>query len=261
MRHMTIVNNKYFGIIILILFMSVNIVVAQDNRTIELDAQEILARADLYLNYPNGLLKGKLMQVYPNGESFTVNFEVSVADQDYLFAFSSKRRGKQMMVLYNLKGEDIWVYDILSLKLFHKIDIDKYDPILNTNYNFIDLSNADLQSNYTGEILGDAYIKGKEAFKVSLQPIDKKGVYGKLTLYSSKTDYMPLRIDYHDQDGVIMKTMSISRVGEYNGRKFPVRYDMMNVRKGHLTIMNFHRFETKVTFPSKIFRHENFGKD
>lgn len=261
MRHMKGNTIKKLTIAFGVLLVTTVFLSAQDNRTIELDAQEILARADQYMNYPDGLLKGKLMQIYPDGKSFTVNFEVSVNKQNYLFIFSSRKRGKQIKVLYNLGGEDIWVYDILSLKLYHKIDIDKYDPVLNTNYNFADLSNADLQSNYTGKIIGDAFIKGKEAFKLELIPIDKKGEYGKLTLYSAKEDNMPLRIDYHDQDNVIMKTMSISRIGENAGRKFPVRYDMMNIRKGNLTIMNFHSFKTDIVFKDEIFRHERLGND
>ena len=44
-------------------------VAAQDNREIELTAQEMLARADAILNYPQGLIKGSLMHIYPDGKN------------------------------------------------------------------------------------------------------------------------------------------------------------------------------------------------
>lgn len=239
---------------------AVNTGYSQEKRTVELSAQEILARMDEILRYPKGALSGSITHIYPDGKSFTIFLKGNISDDDYLFVVSSSERGDQFKVLYNLGGEDIWVYNIASLQLFHKIDIDKYDPLLATNFSFIDLSNADYQANYNAKIEGESIIKGKECFKLKLEPIFKKGDYGNLVAFVSKSDFVPMKIDYYDQDRVIIKSMSVAQVAQYAGRNFPVRYDMLNVKSGTLSIMKFFNVDPAVTFKKEIFRHQLLGQ-
>lgn len=241
------------------LFLADSPLFPQQKREIELTAQEILARVDRVLGYPRGLLKGKLMHILPDGTSSLVYISGKIAESDFLFSFSSRERGEEMRVLYNLGGEDIWVYDTLAIRLFRKMDKDKYDPILATNYSFIDLSNADLQSNYSGVITGDAVVKAQDAYKLRLEPIFKGGVYGLLTLYASKKDFVPLRIDYHDQDRVIFKSLSVVKVIERNNRIIPVRFDMLDLRRGTLTILELYGFDESAVFDKSVFFHQRLG--
>ena len=78
-----------------------------------------------------------------------------------------------------------------------------------------------------------------------------------MTLYVNKTDYVPLRIDFHDTDKVIIKTLSIVKVAQENGRSVPIRYDMLDIRKGTITLLEFYEFDQKVSLNKKLFRHEN----
>ncbi len=231
-----------------------------EERKIELTAQGILSRVDRIMEYPQGVVRGLLKHITPDGKSYMVQFTGNIAKEDFLFLFSSPERGNQLKILYNLNGEDVWVYNILSLKLFHKLGIDKYDSVLGTNFTFIDLSNADMQSNYTGTIAGSAIVKGVDAYRLILKPVFKGGEYGQLTLYVTKDKFIPLRIDYHDQDRVIFKFMTIVEYKEKDGRIIPLRYDMMNIRKGTVTIMNITDFEPGVTFNREIFRSERLGE-
>lgn len=232
---------------------------SQDNRKIELNAQEILAKVDDIMRYPDGLLKGRMMHIYPDGKTFSLDLEGSIVKNDYVFVLSNSTRGDQMRILYNLDGEDIWVFNLLSIQLFHKIDVDKYDPIMQTNFGYIDLSRAALQSNYTAQIIDTTILKGFEVYRLNLTPVFKKGEYGKLTLYVTKDEYYPLRIDFHDRDKVIVKTLQIAKGAEFKKRKFPIRYDMLNVPKGTLTILQFNSLDDTIKFKPDIFRHENLG--
>ena len=230
----------------------------QDSREIELLAQEILSRVDEIMRYPEGELKGKILHLFPGGKSFSFRINGKISKEDFLFTLDSFERGEQYKILYNLGGEDIWVYNVLAVKMYHKIGIDKFDPVMGTNLNYIDISNYDLQSNYTAKISGNASVKGIPCIKLILIPIFQKeeGIYGKLTLYVRKDDYYPMRIDFHDRDMVIFKTMSIVQGAEFSKRKFPVRYDVLNIRNGTQSILNFLSLEENVTFDPKIFRHQ-----
>jgi len=232
----------------------------QDSREVELTAQEMLARADRVLDYPAGIVRGRLMHITPAGKTHKVDVTGYIDKADYLFSFSTGDRGEQLKVLYNYGGEDIWVYNVLSTRLFHKTGVDKFDPIVFTNFSFMDFSNSDLQSNYTAKITGDAFIKGEETYRLTLTPVFRGGSYGTLTLYVTKKKYVPRRIDYHDSDNVIFKTLSLGESVIAGDRPFPVRYDMLDIRKGTLTVLTFHGFDRDVKFDKKVFMHQMLGK-
>ncbi len=233
---------------------------SSQERKIELTAQGILARVDRIMEYPGGIIRGKIKHIRPDGKSFSINLTAFIAEDNYLFTFGDSDRGDRIKVLYNLGGEDIWVYNIHAIKLYHKMGIDKYDPLLATNYTYLDISNSDFQSNYTASIVGEAIVKSKDSYKLILKPIYRGGMYGIITLYVSKDDFIPLRIDYHDRDNAIFKFMTIAKVRKRGKRIVPVRYDMMDIRSGTVTIMSFFDFEENVKFDANIFRSEKLGE-
>jgi hypothetical protein len=232
----------------------------QQRREIELTAQEIVARVDRILEYPRGIIKGRITHISPDGASSLASFTGNIAENDFLFTFSSRDRGEQLKVLYNLGGEDIWVYNIHSIKLFHKMDIDKYDTLLATNFSYIDLSNADYQSNYNAVITGDAFVKGHDTHRLRLDPIFKGGSYGMITLYADKKEFVPLRVDFHDNDKVIFKSLSVARTLNKNGRIVPVRYDMLDIRRGTVSILEIFSIDEKAVFNKTMFYHQKLGE-
>lgn len=232
----------------------------QKNDTIEITAQGILARVDRIMQYPEGELQGRMKHISPDGKSYDIDFKGNIARNDFLFFFSSGSRGESLKVLYNMGGEDIWVYNIHSVKLFHKMGIDKYDRVMSTNFSFIDLSNSDYQSNYNSRITGKTLIKGVECYKLLLDPIYDGSEYGAVTMYVTVDQYVPLRIDYHDRDKVIFKFLSLSKTMEKNGRIIPIRYDMLNIKDGTVTILSFLKFEESIRFQGEMFRPEKLGE-
>lgn len=243
-----------------VILLSTTGIFTQESREIELTAQGILARVDRILDYPKGLMKGRITHIKPNGESHSSDMECRATREDFLFSFRNKERGEQVKILYNLSGEDIWVYLIHSVKLYHKLGIDKFDPVLMTNFSYIDISNADYQSNYTAEITGEAIVKEKEVYVLRLVPIFKGGAYGLITIYAAKDNFLPLRIDFHDHDKAIFKFMTIAKVMEKDNRIFPIRYDMMDIRTGTLTVLSFFSIDEKAVFDKSIFRSETLGE-
>ena len=234
---------------------------SEDESKSESDANDILARVDRIFDYPVGIIKGKMLHMKPDGRSRIISITVLISKDDYLFKFNSRKRGEELKILYNLGGEDIWVYCVSTNKLFNKKGIDKYNQILSTNYYYIDLSNADFKSNYNAEITGDAFVKGYDTFELKLYPILKGGDYGLLTIYVSKKDFIPLRIDYHDTNKVIFKSLTITKVITKNKKIIPIRYDMMDIRNGTLSILEFLDFDEDVNFDMKIFKYYNLGRE
>lgn len=253
---------KRFGIHIFIsvVFFFQSVVQAQDKESVEITAQSILARVDRIMQYPEGEITGRMKHILPDGNSYTVDFKGNIRKNDFLFNFSSTTRGESLKVLYAMGGEDIWVYDIHALKLFHKMGIDKYDLLAETNFAFIDLSNSDFQSNYNARITGRTVIKGIDCYRLYLEPLFPESMYGAVTMYVSVDKYHPLRIDYHDRDKVIFKFMTLAKVMENGNRTIPLRYDMLNIKEGTVTILSFLKFENTVKYQDELFRPEKLGE-
>lgn len=232
---------------------------SQKNDTLEITAQSILARVDRIMQYPEGEIQGRMKHIFPDGKAFEIDFKGCIVKNDFLFFYSSSARGESLKVLYNMGGEDIWVYNRLAVKLFHKMGIDKYDKLMNTNFSFIDLSNADFQSNYNARITGKTLIKGVDCYKLALEPIATTGEYGLVDMYVTVDKSVPLRIDYHDRDKVIFKFLTVAKTMEKDGRIIPIRYDMLNVKEGTVTILSYLKFDESIKYQGGIFRPEQLG--
>ncbi|MCL2155615.1 MAG: outer membrane lipoprotein-sorting protein [Leptospirales bacterium] len=251
---------KVFLIILIIMSAANYSLHPQRSDSAEITAQTILARVDRIMQYPAGEIQGNMKHIYPDGKSFDIDFKGLITISDFLFSFKSSSRGESLKVLYNMGGEDIWVYNIHALQLFHKMGIDKYDSVILTNFSFIDMSNSNFQSNYNAKIMGKTLIKGIECYRLNLDPIFDKSEYGLITLYATVDQYLPLRIDYHDRDKVVFKFQSLAKTMEKAGRIIPIRYDMLNIKNGTVTILNFNKFEEDKKFTGEIFRPEKLGE-
>ncbi len=251
---------KKFYTFLILSFVFLPVFLYSQTDEIEITAQSILARVDNIMKYPEGEMRGRMKHISPDGKSYTIDFIGSIARTDFLFTFSNKSRGEEIKVLYKMSGEDVWVYNNHALKLFHKMGIDKFDSLLATNFNLVDFSNSDFQSNYNARITGENFIKGVECYKLDLVPVFQGSEYGLVTLYASKNNYLPMRIDFHDRDKVVFKFLSLSKTMEKGDRLMPIRYDMLNIRNGTVTILNFTKFDEAVTFGGDIFRPETLGE-
>jgi hypothetical protein len=234
---------------------------AQDKLKTEFSAQEILARVDKMLDYPKGRITGKMIHVTPDGSSRFINIWGAVAGEDILFKFSSADRGEEVKLLYNHKGQNIWVYDLHANKLFNKRELDKFDYVMLTNYCFFDLSHGTLENNYTAKLTGKTSIKGNDCYQLILEPVLSGGIYGLLELYVTTKDFIPIRIDFHDNEKIIFKTMSIVKTALRNEKITPVRYDMLDIKKRTVTMLEFFNFEENIKFEKKIFMHENLWEN
>jgi hypothetical protein len=58
---------RRFSVVLILVATRRNRCPRQDTREVELQAQEILARVDEVLRYPEGLLKGQLSHIFPDG--------------------------------------------------------------------------------------------------------------------------------------------------------------------------------------------------
>lgn len=129
------------------------------------------------------------------------------------------------------------------------------------SWNGSDFTNDDLvrESNladdYNQEIIKEEDIDGTLCWKIELIPKpDAPVVWGKLFYWVSKNNILPVKVDYYNEDGELMRYMSFSEVEKMGGRTIPTKWTMKNVAKeGHSTTLKLLSMEFNINVPDRIF--------
>ena len=108
-----------------------------------------------------------------------------------------------------------------------------------------DFSNDDLVKessmleDYTHTLLGVERLDGAPAYRVqSIPKPDAAVVWGKVVYFIRVADRLPLKQEYYDERGALIKTMSFGDVRALGGRVIPTRWSMQPVAKpGNRTVM------------------------
>jgi len=221
----------------------------------------ILSKVHAIMRLPEGMNRGRIKHLHPSGVSFTVDFEAIVSGDSSFFVFHNKERGEQLEALYTLGGENIQVYMTHERRLARKTGADKYEPVLHTNFSYIDFSGYRLADNYTCELNGEENVNGLLCNKLELRPVSPESLYSRLTLYAVKDDSLPLKIEFRGKDFTLIKVLTIARAARKDGAVIPLRYEMRDICSDNVSILVFNSFSEKIPASERnIFSPEGMGK-
>lgn len=117
-------------------------------------------------------------------------------------------------------------------------------------------------NDYTHRLLREESIEGMTAYVVELTPKpDAAVVWGRVLMWISKTGYMQLRTDFHDEDGVLVSRMTGSDIREFDGRRLPARVEISPMDKpGHKTVMEYRSLTFGVRLDDAFFSVQNMRR-
>ncbi len=238
--------------------------VAVEGKRVVVPIQEIIARVDQSFRFGEGILTGRLTAVTKSGSTALWDFSMYNKEGKRLFHFSSSKRGLEAKILYREDGEEIWLWDAARAQLFRKRDYERFQPVLGTGFSYIDLSGYSLQANYNGS---EAILyKTREAgifTRLSMRPIISSE-YGKMVLLADQEKtYRPIRIDFHDRQGIMFKTMRqaygevlMKATGKSGVLPSPNRLEVLHLTTGMIT-----RFEVFTYDDSRLPNDTFFDPD
>lgn len=92
---------------------------------------------------------------------------------------------------------------------------------------------------YTHAILGEETIGADTVYKIELSPNPRAPVtWGKLIFWVRKADFVPVREEFYDEHGKLIKVLEYSEVKEMSDRSIPTIWKMTSsVKDGHVTII------------------------
>lgn len=232
-----------------------------------LSAQELLARLDREMDFGKGLVKGTYVLIRRNGTSETWKINRFFNGEDALLLFDRKGRGLESKLLTKDEGENVFFFNVLSAKLFRKTDDEKYESLMGTGFFYVDLSGYSYQANYNPLVNGDLEIGGEVYYRVSLKPI-LPYFYKKLVLLVGKKDLKPYRVDFHDRDGILFKTLNLKygpvKIKDNGGKVEEIqkasRLEMLDLNTGSITVWEIQEVDKTVNPDASLFNVDNLSR-
>jgi outer membrane lipoprotein-sorting protein len=231
-------------------------------------AFEIMDQVFQQLQYLEGHCKLQLTITTRDGRSVVYKASLYQKQNASYFVFDSLTRGTVLKLLYNDQGQNIYAYQTLEKRQFHKKYLDRFESVLGSGFAYIDLANASFIDNYQQKLRGTERTNEGEFTVIENLPLDK-GHYGKLVvLVDPKKDNRVRRIDYYDSAMVLMKTLNFTygvlSVKEAKNLtrevEYPVRWDMADLSRGTVSTLEFFSLDKTARLDASLFKKENIEK-
>ncbi|MFN8583047.1 MAG: outer membrane lipoprotein-sorting protein [Gemmatimonadaceae bacterium] len=120
---------------------------------------------------------------------------------------------------------------------------------------------SSMVDDYTHRIIG-ADTAGVPAFIVEAIPKpDAAVVWGKVLFRIRKADFLPVRLDFFDERGTVVRVLTYSEIKPIGGRSIPTKWEMRPVAKpGNLTTIVLERARFDEPISAEVFTQRNLTK-
>jgi outer membrane lipoprotein-sorting protein len=104
------------------------------------------------------------------------------------------------------ESDDQWLY-LPSFKRVKRIAAgNRSGSFMGSEFAYEDIGSVEVEK-FTYRYVGDETLDGEETFVVERYPVDSSSGYSRQTVWVDRQEYRPLRIDYYDKNGELLKTL------------------------------------------------------
>lgn len=115
---------------------------------------------------------------------------------------------------------------------------------------------------YSQTLLGKETVQGFQVYKIELKPKPEAAVvWDKLIEWIRLGDYVPLKAEYYNERGELVRTMIFSDIKEMDGRTIPAKFELIEEKKpGHKTIMVLEQVEFNKPIDRSVFTKQHLTR-
>ncbi len=132
------------------------------------------------------------------------------------------------------KDDDQWLY-LPALKKVKRISSSSKD----NEFMGSDFTYADMEKRHPDEdvhkLLKSEKFNGEDCWVVEATPKDEDDMYSKKVAWISKSKLLPMKMDYYDEDGELLKTLTINKIQKIGKYWVITDETMHNKQKNHKT--------------------------
>jgi outer membrane lipoprotein-sorting protein len=170
---------------------------------------------------------------------------------------------KEKGTLFLRRGKEVWNW-IPSIERSIKLP----PSMMSQSWMGSDFTNDDLVKegsmvkDYEHVLEGEENISGHLCYRIRLMPHeDAAVVWGAVVLWIEKKDKYILKATYHDEDGMLMNTMTGSEVKSLGGKTLPSRLEMQPKEKpGNRTVLVYEELRFDIGLKEDFFSPQKLGQ-
>ncbi len=195
-----------------------------------------------------------------SGNERTLEYEYYTAGKgaDVLMRYTKPNQIKGNAFLMKNNGDDIWLYSPRTRRVRKLASHARKQKVQGSDFSYEDFSGGDSwKEDFTVEKLPDQ----EEQYVLAFYPRpDVVTSYSKMITFIRYNDYYPVKIDYYDKNGVLMKSLYLEDIRTIDGYPTAMKMRMLNHLTGSETVMETLRVEYDLEFPENFFTRENLRK-
>jgi len=152
---------------------------------------------------------------------------------------------------YSGRDDDQWLY-LPDLGRVRQINAgSRGESFMGSDFSYADLSDIDVDER-AHDLVGEEEMDGQPTYKVESVP-KKSDVYSKVVTWVSRETFLPVRIDYYDPAGVLLKTGQFRDVRVVKSIPTPFALNMQNVQTGHRTELSILEIDYNLGLDDQLF--------
>jgi len=169
-------------------------------------------------------------------------------------------RGQAFLTLNN--ADDIWTYFPRTKRVRKLASHAKKQKVQGSDFTYEDMGGGDVfLTKFTPRIKGEETIKGDLCWKIELLGIpDQDPPYPKIVLWSRKSDYSPIKVDYYNEANFNTKSLVLSNIKNVEGYPTAMKMVMLNHKEKSSTTMETLEVTYKWTPPKGFFSERSLKK-
>lgn len=226
------------------------------------DAKEIVRRADQKMRgEESGYSEMDIKIIRPSWER-TISLKTWTKGAEYSLALVTAPAREEGMA-YLKRGNDMWNWNPTINRMI------KMPPsMLSQGWMGSDFTNDDLLNessivvDYTHKLIGSEIIENRSCHIIELTPLeDAVVVWGKIILWISKEEYIQMKAEYYDEDGLLVKTELSYDIREMDSRMVPGRFELVPADKeGNKTVVLIKKAKFNVRLEDDFFSQQNMKR-
>lgn len=150
------------------------------------------------------------------------------------------------------QADDQWIY-LPAIKRTKRISSDsKSDYFMGSDFTYDDLGDRKLDDD-KHILLREEKMNGKDCYVVESIAVDEEYMYSKTTTWIDKSNFIGVQKEFYDEDGDLLKILSIKEFQEISGLLIISNSEMNNVQKEHTTSMVLSNIKINTNIPVSNF--------
>ena len=203
-------------------------------------AKEIVAKADKKLKGETSTSEMKMTIVRPTWQREVQMKNWTKGDDYALILITAPARDKGSAFLK--RDKEIWNWQPSIDRVIKMPPSMMMQSWMGSDFTNDDLvKQSSVVEDYTHTLLGMETIEGRECYKIDMVPKeDAAVVWGKVTIWIDKADYLQLKTEFYDEDGYLAHTIFGKDVKELGGKLLPARLEVIPAdEEGNKTIVEY----------------------